>query len=473
MAAFGDIAHYYTLITPAVVGVAAALSLAAFAVVRLYFHPLSKFKGPKIAALTRWYEFYHDVICDGTYVKYYPELHKKYGPIVRIGPNHVHVNDPEYYRVVFKAQTEYYKAPYFYENLGITESLVGICNPHKHGLRRAIINPLFSKQSLDKLLPVVQDIVEHAANVLRKRYKEGKPTDVQKLYRCITVDIISNSLFGHTQNLTAQDENDIYPPFLASVDMFTNHMWLTKHFSFLNQIALNLPEKYAEKIAPGYQSFRKQCEGWINKPNDQKGYQVPGMTELIDEAFLLLVAGSDTTAYSIACTTYYILTHDDVLAKLKEELSGVPRHADGKRVWLKKACGCHRGIPGILPRIVPPQGAEVQGQHIPGGSIVSISTRIIHDNPDLFPDPEEFRPERWLGEKGKDLERWNVSFSKGPRQCIGLNLAYLEIYLTLAVFFADFDLSLYDTDASSMEWLDHGVASNKSNVKVHATPLRQ
>lgn len=66
------------------------------------------------------------------------------------------------------------------------------------------------------------------------------------------------------------------------------------------------------------------------QPNDQKGYQVPGMTELVDEAFLLLVAGSDTTAYSIACTTYYILTHDDVLAKLKEELNGVPRHADGR-----------------------------------------------------------------------------------------------------------------------------------------------
>ena len=54
-------------------------SLIIYVVARLYFHPLSKFKGPKIAALTRWYEFYHDVIRDGTYVKYYPELHQKYG----------------------------------------------------------------------------------------------------------------------------------------------------------------------------------------------------------------------------------------------------------------------------------------------------------------------------------------------------------------------------------------------------------
>lgn len=48
--------------------------------------------------------------------------------------------------------------------------------------------------------------------------------------------------------------------------MFTNHMWLTKHFSFLNQIALNLPEKYAEKIAPGYQSFRKVRSAPLSPP---------------------------------------------------------------------------------------------------------------------------------------------------------------------------------------------------------------
>ena len=64
------------------------------------------------------------------------------------------------------------------------------------------------------------------------------------------------SLFGHTQDLTTKDENDVYPDFLTSVDMFTNHMWLTKHFSFLNEIALNLPPSWAEKIAPGYAKFR-------------------------------------------------------------------------------------------------------------------------------------------------------------------------------------------------------------------------
>jgi hypothetical protein len=71
--------YLYTVITPTIIGAAAVIFTAAFIVSRLYLHPLSKFRGPKIAALTRWYEFYHDVIRGGTYVKYYPELHKKYG----------------------------------------------------------------------------------------------------------------------------------------------------------------------------------------------------------------------------------------------------------------------------------------------------------------------------------------------------------------------------------------------------------
>lgn len=51
----------------------------ALALARLYFHPLSKFPGPRLAAISRWYEFYYDVIRDGTFVQLFPELHKKYG----------------------------------------------------------------------------------------------------------------------------------------------------------------------------------------------------------------------------------------------------------------------------------------------------------------------------------------------------------------------------------------------------------
>ena len=111
---------------------------------------------------------------------------------------------------VFRAQTPYLKAPYFYENLGITDSLVGLCDPHRHRLHRAVINPLFSKQALDKQAPVIGQIVEHAAEIMRQRHKKGKHVDIQKLYRCITV----RAFVLPDEKVTRQDrEQNGLPPY--------------------------------------------------------------------------------------------------------------------------------------------------------------------------------------------------------------------------------------------------------------------
>ncbi|GLA84050.1 hypothetical protein AtubIFM56815_008260 [Aspergillus tubingensis] len=95
-----------------------------------------------------------------------------------------------------------------------------------------------------------------------------------------------------------------------------------------------------------------------------------------------------------------------------------------------------------------------------------MSTRMIHFDPDIFPKPDEFNPERWIGESGKTLDKWNVAFSKGTRSCIGINLAYLELYVCLANIFNKTQIKLYNTDEKTMEWSDHGVARNAKDVHV-------
>ncbi|KAF2425829.1 hypothetical protein EJ08DRAFT_551342, partial [Tothia fuscella] len=75
--------------------------ISTLAIYRIYLHPLSKFPGPKFTAIKTWYEGYYDVIkSKGRFIWELARLHEQYGPIVRIGPNELHIKDPSYYNTL-------------------------------------------------------------------------------------------------------------------------------------------------------------------------------------------------------------------------------------------------------------------------------------------------------------------------------------------------------------------------------------
>lgn len=93
-----------------------------------------------------------------------------------------------------------------------------------------------------------------------------------------------------------------------------------------------------------------------------------------------------------------------------------------------------------LPRVSP--GEFVDGVYVPEGIYVSTDIMSLHRNPRNAPSPHEFDPERWLG-KDESERPYTVSFSIGPRMCIGVNLAYLEMRIAIAkvAFAYDWDFA--------------------------------
>ena len=88
---------------------------------------------------------------------------------------------------VYGPQAKFLKSEYFYNDLGVSSSLLTLTDPHKHKTRRAIYNPAFSKKSVSALESVMQDKLEKAIQIMKRHHIEGKPFDIQRLYRCILV----------------------------------------------------------------------------------------------------------------------------------------------------------------------------------------------------------------------------------------------------------------------------------------------
>lgn len=81
----------------------------------------------------------------------------------------------------------------------------------------------------------------------------------------------------------------------------------------------------------------------------------------------------------------------------------------------------------------------------------------MHHHEEIFPESYKYKPERWLGNpKGPDgikqLSRYMVAFGRGARSCLGMHMAYLEIYLTMATLLRRFDFELFETDRSSVDF---------------------
>lgn len=166
--------------------------------------------------------------------------------------------------------------------------------------------------------------------------------------------------------------------------------------------------------------------------------------EILAECNIMMNAGSVTTGIAVTNVTYQLLKNPRTLAKLREELDSVldpeevvapydkVKHLPYLRACLDESLRLFPPTPQGLPRKTPPEGLSIMGHYIAGNTSVNVSALVAHRDESIFPDPEEFIPERWLGEKGKELQPYFLTFSAGARGCIGRNISYLEQAVCLA-----------------------------------------
>lgn len=196
-------------------------------------------------------------------------------------------------------------------------------------------------------------------------------------------------------------------------------------------------------------------------PEAYKAGTVPSAGSLYEETQALMFAGADTTGNTLMLGTFHLLKSPELYQKLKEELrSAWPDLAEQPPLReleqlpyldavIKESLRMSSGVVSGLLRVVPKGGATIAGHYVAAGAIVSCGSTFVHYNSEIFPSPDEFQPERWL--QNASLDQWLVAFSKGPRSCLGINLAWLELRLSFAHFFRRFDMELEASSPSKLE----------------------
>jgi hypothetical protein len=166
---------------------------------RLVFSPLAKIPGPKLAALTSWYEFYYDVIKPGQFVFHIQDLHDQYGklithpltihnlnfvgPIIRITPQEVHIKDPCFLDEIYApASQKREKYPFLMRTLSTSQASGATVGHELHRKRREALNPFFSKKAITSFESVITERVQRLRQVVQEHDASKIPLNLSDLY---------------------------------------------------------------------------------------------------------------------------------------------------------------------------------------------------------------------------------------------------------------------------------------------------
>lgn len=315
------------------------ISLATVVLYNLYFHPLAKFPGPRIAAATRWYEFHHEIYRGGRFYEVVDDMHDQYGPIVRVNPFELHIKDPSYYDTLLNFNSELDKRAFATENLQNSPSF------QTHHAQRKAFDPFFSRGSIQKIEWLVRDSVDKLCNILREYRGQGEPVNVSNLYRCLTADIISE--YSFSQSYALLDDHLKHQQFMESITgtfkllFFIREIVITRNI--INALEtlptwLHPPSKVGEFISNWQKVIRDRLSIVAEKEQEPEtsGHKTifhyyrlnPSLPpeentagRQFSNALMLVSAGFETTGLALSAATYHVLSSPTTHSRLRKELA--------------------------------------------------------------------------------------------------------------------------------------------------------
>ncbi|GAB1317909.1 Trichothecene C-15 hydroxylase [Madurella fahalii] len=482
------------------------LYIAGYVLYNLFFHPLRRFPGPLFMRATRW--GYLVRLMGGTLPFDMLDLHKRYGPVVRVAPNELAFSDPQAWKDIMGHRgggsvageaVEMEKSLTFYKPVDDMPTDIVNAGREEHALLRRTMAHGFSDRSMREQQPLIKGYIDLLIRKLREKGEAGKKAvDLAAWYNYTTFDVIGDLAFG--ESFGCLDNSDYHPWVKAIFEVARagTIFQSVAHYPILMKLLLAvIPKKFMEEREQHMEmtmvKLRRRMEA--AKAGKERADLVEGMLKRADEwgltleklqanSAILIIGGSETTATLLSGVTFYLLTNKEAMKKLTAEIRGAFKSEDEidftsvstlpyLLACLDEALRMYPPVPTGLPRVVPRGGANIAGSYVPEKTVVAIHQWAMYHNDEHFKDPFVFHPERWLGDPAfaDDHKEAFQPFHLGARNCLGRNLAYIEMRLILTRVLWNFDLNIAE---DSLDWVSEQRIYNlweKGKLNVYLTPV--
>ncbi|GAB3793158.1 cytochrome P450 [Nocardioides ungokensis] len=364
---------------------------------------------------------------------FHPYLHRRYGDVftVRLVPGGrplVFFTRPEHAKEIFAGDPEVFHAGKANAILGpiMGEHSLLLQDSGEHKRARKLLMPAFNGHALRGYESLVTDLARAEVG----RWRPGSEIRALDRMNALTLEVILRVVFGVTDEARLAE---LRPRVNATVDISPAVLlgWgypRLQRFGPWKRTVANQHELdrliYAEirerREAPDLEQRTDVLSRLILARDGEVGSDALDDTELRDQLVTLLLAGHETTATALAWSLFELGRHPDLLARSREAAR------TGDDAWLdavlKESMRLHPVIPMVVRTLMEP--ATVGGWSLPAGTTVGPSIIISHGREDNHPDPEVFRPERFLGHN-PPTNTW-IPFGGGVRRCIGAGFSLME-----------------------------------------------
>lgn len=411
--------------------------------------------------------------------------------MVVIAPNQVHTVDEAAMKIIYARSSI---KTNFYAGMGSwkgVKSTLGFLDYASAAPTRNNLIQCFQNRNLDTLVDSIASHITEFTKMLNSKVSNKEDVDGIVIFRLLALDIVTDILWGERNTLLSQLSGEM-PVFLRRFHAFSSWNALK---SFIPGLSLYV--KYFGSSS--MRQLRQDCDNmditarealdrWSARPDQRHQKDVLSMLQTMNSledpnkripndhipAYMveMLAAGSSTASHTAAFACDQLARHPDALEALQKELidSFPDKENIDERNMLNlpfleaviyETMRVYPMIPGPLERYIG-DWIDVDGLKVPPGVIASTSAYDQGRLEDVYPEPQKWKPERWLEANDRMRLNW-IPFGYGSRACPGSNLALTELKYIIGTTFRLFTVSLpEERDTKVLELADVFSATSKS-----------